>query len=355
MQQQGARENILHGIDSGTETISGKPVSLTKTKTAEKHITLAVNKTAGKPVSKLNRFKSKSFRENLIGYGFISPWLIGFFLLTAGPLLFSLVVSFSDYNITSEMTFTGLDNYKKMFTADDLFWTSLWNTVYFVLFSVPMTTAGAIFIAVLLNSKIKGMKIFRTIYYLPAVLSGVAVYFLWMQLLSPGTGLVNLVLSWVGIEGPAWLFDPNWTKPALIFMKLWSVGGGMLLYLASLQGVSTTLYEAADLDGANIFQKFFHITLPMITPIIFFDIITSTIGAFQIFQEAYVMSKDGDGGPAHSLLFYNLHMWNNAFEVFDMGYASAMAWVLFIIIMILTIFNLKFGKRWVHYEGGDNK
>ncbi|WP_026694890.1 carbohydrate ABC transporter permease [Peribacillus kribbensis] len=304
---------------------------------------------------KTKKAKSKTFKENLIGYGFISPWLIGFFFLTAGPLVFSLIVSFSDYNITSKMHFTGLDNYKRMFTADDLFWTSLWNTIYFVVFSVPLTTAGAIFVAVLLNTKIKGMKIFRTIYYLPAVLSGVAVYFLWMQLLSPGTGLVNLVLSWFGVDGPAWLFDPSWTKPALIIMKLWSVGGGMLLYLASLQGVPESLYEAADLDGANMFQKFFHITLPMITPIIFFDIITSTIGAFQVFQEAYVMSKDGDGGPAHSLLFYNLHMWNNAFEVFDMGYASAMAWILFIIIMILTLINLKFGKRWVHYEGGDNK
>ncbi|RFU61859.1 sugar ABC transporter permease [Peribacillus glennii] len=293
--------------------------------------------------------------ENLIGYLFISPWLLGLIFLTAGPMLFSLYVSFTDYNITSKMNFIGFDNYKRMFTMDDLFWTSLWNTLYFVLFSVPLTTAGAVFIAVLLNQKIPGMKIFRTIYYLPAVLSGIAVYFLWMQLLSPTTGLINTVLAWFGIQGPSWLFDPEWTKPALILMKLWSVGGGMLLYLARLQGVSNVLYEAADLDGANAFQKFWHITLPMLTPIIFFDIITSTIASFQIFQEAYVMTENGDGGPGGSLLFFNLHMWNKAFEVFDMGYASSMAWFLFVIIMVLTVFNLKFSKKWVHYDGGDNK
>lgn len=298
---------------------------------------------------------SRKAKDNLAGYLFISPWIIGFLGLTLGPLLFSLAASFTDYNITSKMNFIGLENYKRMFTMDDLFRTSLFNTVYYVIFSVPLTTAGAILLAVLLNQKIKGMKFFRTIYYLPAVLSGVAVYFLWMQLLSPSTGLVNTMLGWIGIEGPAWLFDPEWTKPALLLMKMWSVGGGMLLYLAIMQGVSPQMYEAADIEGASPWQKFYHITLPMISPIIFFDVITSTIGAFQIFQEAYVMTENGSGGPGNSLLFYNLHMWNNAFEVFDMGYASAMAWLLFIIVMILTAVNMKLGKRWVHYEGGDGK
>ncbi|WP_301335734.1 carbohydrate ABC transporter permease [Bacillus sp. FJAT-27445] len=296
---------------------------------------------------------SRSSKENIWGYLFISPWIIGFLCLTLGPLLFSLAASFTDYNITSKMNFIGFDNFVRMFTIDDLFWTSLWNTLYYVVFSVPLTTIGAILIAVLLNQKILGMKIFRTIYYLPAILSGVAVYFLWMQLLSPSTGLVNTFLGWFGIDGPAWLFDPEWTKPALILMKMWAVGGGMLLYLASLQGVSSEMYEAADIEGASSLQKFFNITLPMISPIIFFDIITSTIGAFQIFQEAYVMTENGSGAPANSLLFYNLHMWNNAFKVFDMGYASAMAWILFIIVMVLTVLNLKIGKRWVHYEGGE--
>lgn len=294
-------------------------------------------------------------KEGLQGYLFIAPWIIGFLFFLAGPLLFSLYGSFTNYNITSTMDFIGLDNYKKMFTNDPIIWLSLRNTLYFVVISVPLTTAGAVLLAVLLNQGIRGMRVFRTIFYLPAVLSGVGVYLLWMQLLSPSSGLVNTLLSFVGIDGPAWLTDPSWTKNALIFMKMWSVGGGMLLYLASLQGVSPSLYEAAEIDGASSFRKFFHITLPMITPVIFFDLVTSTIGAFQIFQEAYVMSESGDGGPANSLVFYNLHMWNKAFEVFDMGYAMAMSWVLFIIILVLTVFNLKLAPRWVHYEGEDQK
>ncbi|MFB1100780.1 MULTISPECIES: carbohydrate ABC transporter permease [Bacillaceae] len=292
-------------------------------------------------------------RESLQGYIFIAPWIIGFLAFTLGPLAFSLYASFTDYNITSRMNFVGLQNYDQLFTGDDLFWTSLYNTLYFVIFSVPLTTMGAIFISMLMNQNLPGMRIFRTIFYLPAVLSGVGVYLLWMQLLDPGTGLVNTVLSWFGINGPNWLFDPDWTKPSLIFMKLWSVGGSMLLYLASMQGISKNLYEAADIDGAGSWKKFVHITLPLITPVIFFDIITSTIGSFQIFQEAYVMSQNGSGGPASSMLFYNLYMWIKAFQSFDMGYAMAMSWILFVVVLIITIINLKLAPKWVHYEGDD--
>jgi multiple sugar transport system permease protein len=281
--------------------------------------------------------------------------LIGFLVFTAGPMLFSLYASFTNYDITSRMDFIGLKNYIRMFTNDDLFWISLKNTLYYVAISVPITTAGAVLLAVLLNQGVRGMRIYRTIYYLPAVLSGVGVYLLWMQLLNPSSGLVNTVLAWIGITGPAWLFDPNWTKPALILMKLWSLGGGMLLYLASLQGVSNSLYEAAELDGANSFRKFVHITLPMITPVIFFDLVTSLIGGFQVFQEAYVMTTGGTGGPANSLVFFNLHMFNKAFKVFDMGYAMAMSWILFVVVLIITLINLKLAPRWVHYEGDDQK
>ncbi|GAB2566673.1 carbohydrate ABC transporter permease [Gracilibacillus alcaliphilus] len=291
-------------------------------------------------------------KEGLQGYIFILPWLFGLVAFTAGPLLFSLAASFTNYNITSRMDFIGFDNYIRMFSSDSLFWISLGNTLYFVVFSVPLTTIGAVLISVLMNQKVPGMRVFRTIYYLPAVLSGVGVYLLWMQLLSPNTGLVNTILSWVGIQGPAWLFDPNWTKPAIIFMSLWKVGGSMLLYLASMQGVPQSLYEAAEIDGANPFRRFWHITLPMITPIIFFDVVTSTIGGFQVFQEAYVMTESGEGGPANSLVFFNLHMWNKAFVAFDMGYAMGMSWILFIIVFILTFINLKLAPRWVHYEGG---
>ncbi len=291
-------------------------------------------------------------KEGLWGLFFVSPFIIGFTIFLLGPMLFSLYGSFTNYNITSRMDFTGMSNYIQMFTRDRIFYTSLYNTLYYVLFIVPLTAIGAVLMAILLNQKMRGIKAYRTIFYLPAVLSGVAVYILWMQLLSPSTGLINTVLSFVGIQGPAWLFEPEWTKPALIIMRLWSIGGTMLLYLATLQNVPTQLYESAQLDGANAIKRFWHITLPMITPIIFFDVVTTFIGAFQIFQEAYVMTDSGTGGPANSLLFYNLHMWNKAFVAFDMGYAMAMSWVLFFIILILTIINLKLAPRWVHYEGG---
>lgn len=307
------------------------------------------------PIRKEKKPMSLERKETIQGYIFVAPWIIGFLFLSGGPILFSFIGSFTNYDVTSRMDFIGFDNYIRMFTNDDLFWTSLYNTLYYVAFSVPLTTAGAVLLGVLLNQRVPGMRVFRTIYYLPAVLSGVGVYLLWMQLLSPDTGLVNTILSWVGIQGPAWLFDPTWTKPALIFMKLWSLGGGMLLYLASLQGVPPSLYEAAEMDGANIFHRFRHITLPMITPVIFFDLVTSLIGGFQIFQEAYVMTENGSGGPANSLVFFNLHMWNKAFKVFDMGYAMGMSWVLFVIVFLLTLINLKLAPRWVHYEGEDNR
>ncbi|EJY51529.1 putative transmembrane permease MsmF [Enterococcus faecium 504] len=272
-----------------------------------------------------------------------------------GPMLFSVIGSFTDYNLTSKMNFIGLANFKRMFVHDDLFWKSLYNTVYFVIFNVPLTTIFSVFLATVLNQKIKGISVFRTAFYLPAVLSGVAVYILWMQLLSPSAGLINTFLGWFHIPGPAWLFDPQWTKPALILMKIWSSGGAMLLYLATLQNVPRSLYESAEIDGAGIWGKFKSITLPLITPIIFYDVITSTIGSFQIFQEAYVMTKNGTGGPANSLLFYNLHMWNKAFVAFDMGYAMAMSMILFLIVLVLTFVNLKLAPKWVYYSGGDGK
>jgi len=316
---------------------------------------LQTSKNTKRKSSKKAKGRGLQRRENIQGYMFIAPWVIGFLFISGGPILFSLFGSFTNYDVATRMDFVGLKNYIRMFTNDDLFWTSLYNTLYYVIFSVPLSTAGAMILGVLLNQKVPGMRVFRTIYYLPAVLSGVGVYLLWMQILSPDTGLINTMLGWIGIDGPAWLFDPNWTKPALVFMNLWSVGANMLLYLASLQGVPQTLYEAAEIDGANFWHRFRNITLPMITPVIFFDMVTSFIGSFQVFQEAYVMTENGDGGPANSLVFFNLHMWNKAFKVFDMGYAMAMSWILFLIVFILTMINLKLAPRWVHYEGEDNQ
>lgn len=301
---------------------------------------------------KKTKWPKKKKKDAIWGLLFVSPFIIGFAVFMLGPMLFSFYGSFTNYNLTSKMDFIGLNNFIRMFTQDELFLTSLYNTVYYVVFNVPLTAIGSVLLAVLLNRRIRGISVFRTIFYLPAILSGVAVYVLWMQLLSPSSGLVNSMLALVGINGPAWLFDPNWTKPALILMRLWSVGGSMLLYLATLQNVPQQLYESAEIDGANAFQRFRNITLPMITPIIFYDIVTSTIGAFQIFQEAYVMTESGTAGPANSLLFYNFHMWNKAFVAYDMGYAMAMSMVLFVIVLILTFINLKLAPRWVHYGGG---
>jgi multiple sugar transport system permease protein len=253
------------------------------------------------------------------------------------------------------MNFVGFENYNVLLFKEKIFWIALSNTLYYVMIKVPIATILSVLLAVLLNQKISGLRFFRTIYYLPSVLTGVAMYILWMQLLSPQSGLINTVLHYVGIEGPAWLTDPNWTKPAIILMSMWRVGGGMLLFLSCLQGIPGQLYESAELDGANSFKKFIHITIPMITPVIFFELVTGIIGAFQIFSEGYVMSDSGTGAPMNSLLFYNLYLWNQAFKVFNMGKATAMAYILFIIIMFFTVINLKLSKRWVYYEGGDNK
>ena len=292
-------------------------------------------------------------REARAGWLFISPWLIGFLCLTGGPLLFSLYASFTNYNMTSRMDFIGLSNYIRMFTKDPVFWKSLGNTLYYVALAVPSSCICAIFLATLLNQKVKGTPLFRMLFYLPTVLSGVAVYQLWMQLLAPQSGLINSVLRLVGIEGPSWLSDPAWTKPSLVMMRVWALGTSMLLYLSSMNSVSRDLYEAADIDGASFLQKFRKITLPQISPIIFFDIITNMTGAFQVFQEALVMSKNGKGDPAGSLLFYNLHIYQEAFTHYDMGYASAMAWFLLLIVMSITVVNLIASKYWVHTEEGE--
>lgn len=292
-------------------------------------------------------------RDALAGYMFVSPYIIGFLVFIAGPMIFSFYASFTDYNITSSFNFIGLQNYKKMFFSDQVFWTALKNTLIFVILGVPLVRIAAISLSVLLNNTLKGMRIFRTIFYLPVVMSGVATFLLWMQLFSPSSGLINTVLSWFGIQGPAWLYDPIWTKPALVIMGVWAAGGNMLLYLARLKGIPQQLYESAEIDGANTFHKLFKITIPMLTPIIFFDLITGMIGAFQVFQSAYVMTGGTGGGPMNSLLFYNYYLWNKAFKVFDMGYATAMSWFLFVIIMSITLFNIKFSSKWVYYEGAD--
>lgn len=297
--------------------------------------------------------KTNKARETAYGYIFILPWLIGLLCFTIGPMIFSFVTSFTDYNMI-RMKFVGLDNYIHMFTSDQLFWKSFKNTVIYALMNVPLVTIGGVIVAVILNKSIFGLRTFRTIYYLPSIMVGVGTYFLWMLLLDPANGLVNTLLGLIGIEGPSWLTDPNWTKPAIVLMHLWGLGGQMLLYLARLQSIPNDYYEAASLDGAGSFKKFTHITVPLISPIIFYNLVIGIIGAFQVFQEGYVFSGDGSGKPAGSLLFYNLRVWNCAFKNFDTGYANAMCWFLFAVVMILTVLVQKSQKKWVYYEEGDN-
>ena len=302
----------------------------------------------GKVLDKLG-IKTRKGKENAYGYIFILPWLIGILCFTLGPMIFSLITSFTNYNML-KMDFTGLANYKKMFFQDQLFWKALKNTLYYALLNIPLITAGGVIVAVILNKSIFGLRTFRTIYYLPSIMVGVGTYFLWMLLLDPANGLVNSALALIGIKGPAWLTDPNWTKPAIILMHLWGLGGQMLLYLARLQSIPQDYYEAASLDGASGFKKFTKITVPLLSPIIFYNLTIGIIGAFQIFQEGYIFSGDGTGKPAGSLLFYNLHLWNQAFKNFKTGYANAMCWFLFAVVMILTVINQKISNKWVYYE-----
>lgn len=291
-------------------------------------------------------------RENVYGYIFIFPWLFGFVVFTLGPMVFSFITSFADYNILT-IKFTGLENYIRMFTKDQLIWTSWKNTFIYAVMNVPLVTVGGILVAVILNKSVFGVRTFRTIYYLPSMMVGVGTYFLWMLLLNSSNGLVNTVLSWVGITGPSWLNDPAWSKPAIILMHIWGLGGQMLLYLARLQSIPQDYYEAARLDGGSGLQIFFRITVPMISPIIFYNLVIGIIGAFQVFQEGYIFGGSL-GKPARSLLFYNLYLWNQAFTNFNTGYANAMCWFLFAVVMAATLITQKLSKKWVYEEDANN-
>jgi multiple sugar transport system permease protein len=298
-------------------------------------------------------FWTMSRREAAWAYFFISPWIIGFVVLTAGPMLSSLYFSFSEYNILDAPEWLGLANYRNLF-KDPLFWTSLKVTVYFASLALPLGLIVGFFLAILLNQKIPGVNLWRTLYYMPSVIAGVAVALMWMRVFNARIGLLNPMLEKLfGIKGPGWLQDPDWAMPALVIMSLWGVGGNMIIYLAGLQGVPTTLYDAARVDGANLWQRFRHVTLPMVTPVIFYNLVMGLIWAFQYFTEVYVIgSANGNvGGPARATLFYNLYLYQNAFKFFDMGYASAMAWILLLIVLALTTFIFRSSEIWVYYEG----
>ncbi|WP_255452142.1 ABC-type sugar transport system, permease component [Sporosarcina sp. ANT_H38] len=282
------------------------------------------------------------------GLLFASPWLIGLILFYAYPLIASIYFSFTDYSILQPGTFIGLNNYKDLFN-DQLFWKSIYNTIYFAVYFVPLSIFFGVALAMALNMKVKGMGIYRTIFFLPTLVPHVALAVLWMWLLNPGFGLVNEILGVVGISGPSWLGSVTWSKPSLILMSLWGIGQPVIIYLAGLSDIPEDFYEAAEVDGANWFQKTFHITLPLLTPVIFFNLVMGVIAAFQQFTLPYTLTQ-GQGTPANSLTFYVMYLYDNAFKYFKMGYASAMAWILFLIIMILTAIIFASSKRWVHYQ-----
>ena len=276
---------------------------------------------------------------------FLSPWIIGFVVFTGGPILFSLGLSFFKWDAIHPAKFVGLANYAQMF-RDKLLGVSLWNTLVYAAMYIPGSIVVSLMLAVLLNQKLRGMGIFRTIFYLPSLTAGVATFTLWAVVFDPKMGLLNRFLRLFFDNPPGWLSDPAWAKPALVIMALWSVGGMMLVFLAGLQNISDQLYEAAEIDGAGTVSQFFNVTIPILSPTIFFNTIISTIASFRVFEAAMVMTS---GGPKNATLLYVYYLFNRAFTYGQMGYASAMAWLLFAIVLVLTVIQIRAGRRWVHY------
>ena len=283
------------------------------------------------------------------GYLFIMPWLIGFLVFTFGPMLASFYYSFTHYNVQTQPRFAGLYNYDYAFNQDPLFWLSVQRTLIWSLITVVPSLIGALMAAILLNQQLRGMAFYRTFFFLPHLTPVVAAAILWTWILQPDIGILNSLLAKVGIRGPSWLQDIRWSMPALAMIALWTGIGGnkMLIFLAGLQGIPESLYEAADIDGATGVQKFWNITLPLISPAMFFNLILGVIASFQVFGMAFVTTR---GGPAYATYFYALHLYQQAFVSFDMGYGSALAWSFFAAVLALTLFQLWLQKRWVYYE-----
>jgi multiple sugar transport system permease protein len=277
--------------------------------------------------------------------------MAGVVLVTLGPMAASLILSFTDYNLLGSPTFVGTANYVRMFTQDPRFWSSCWVTARYVLIGVPVQLAFALAVAVLLNRGLRGMSLYRSVYYLPSLLgSSVAVALLWRQIFG-ADGLVNQALGLIGVHHlPNWVADPTWSLGTLITLHVWAFGSAMVIFLAGLRQVPSELYEAASVDGAGAWRRFVSITIPMLSPVIFFNLVLQMINAFQTFTQAYVVSG-GTGGPVDSTLFYSLYLYERAFSDFDMGYASAMAWVLLVVIGLFTWLAFGTSRRWVFYEG----
>jgi multiple sugar transport system permease protein len=299
--------------------------------------------------AKRARGLSRGERGRLLsGLCFVSPWLVGFSLFMLYPIVSSLYYSLCEFSVLQPPQFIGLGNYTDLL-ADDVFRLALRNTLFYAAFALPLGILLALAVAMLLNTGVRGMAFYRTIFFLPSLLPTVALAILWMWIFNGQYGILNFVLGKVGVTGPGWLSDPHWSKPALIVLSLWGVGHAVVIYLAGLQDVPVHLYEAADLDGANWLQKIRHVTLPTVSPVILFNLIMGIIGTFQYFAIPYVMTPNGT--PARSAYFLAVNLYDNAFTYLRMGYASAMAWVLFTIVLVLTLIALRLSARHVHYGG----
>lgn len=298
------------------------------------------------------RRRSLQQQEAIWGYLFIAPWLVGFFAFSAGPILSMLYLSLTEYSVLAPPVWTGFTNYLKIFTADPLFWTSLYNTVYYVLLAVPLEVVIAFVIALMLNGKIRGLAAYRTLFYLPVVVPSVASSVLWVWLLDPQLGILKYLLSLVGLGSPDWLQSEIWSKPAIVSLGVWYLGTYMIIYLAGLQGVPRHLYEAAAIDGADWWSKLWVVTIPMMTPTIFFNLLMGIINSFQVFTFAYIMTN---GGPLNSTLFYVLYIYQNAFQYFEMGYATALSTILLVVVLVATMLVMRWSQGWVYYEGQSEK
>lgn len=287
-------------------------------------------------------------RRLLTGLLFTAPWLVGLAVFLVYPLLAALYYSLCDYSVLLPPVFVGLDNYAELF-RDRLFWKGLWNTSFFALGSVGLSVVVALTLALLLNTKVKGLSFYRTAFFLPSLMPLVAGSILWFTMYAGQGGIINTLLAKIGVTGPAWLSDPAWAKIAMIFMAVWGAGNSMVIFLAGLQDVPTSLYEASIIDGASWFQRLVNVTLPMISPVIYFNVVMGIIGGFQAFTQALIMTSS-TGSPEQSTLFYVLQLYNVGFMDMRMGYASAMAWVLFVIILVLTFAATQLSKRWVTYD-----
>ena len=296
-------------------------------------------------------FRRMSLRrkEELAGYLFILPGILGLLLFSVIPLAAAFVISFTDYNILQSPDWVGFRNYSYAFTGDDLFWPSLRRTFYFVLLDVPIGITLSLLLALLLNQQLRGTSFFRTLFFLPSITPAVAAIFFWIWLLNPFFGIVNYGLSKIGILGPLWLQGTDAAMPSIALISLWATAGGtrMIILLAGLQGIPQDLYDAAEVDGAGTWRKFVNITLPMLTPTLFFVSVLSVISALRVFTSVYVGT---DGGPAYATWVFSYHLFKQAFQFFEMGYASALGWIFFVIIMGFTIVQFRLQSKWVHYE-----